>query len=147
MVTTALAFRLLDQVQIMTQGGPNGATATVISLALPAVFTRQQKARPTATTPVFFLQVLAVTLAAAPRSTPGRENTMLIQPGSPTAITDARRRAYRGSRRTALTSAIDPDDSVTLMAGYNPPGNRTAREAAITTRRIADRQRRCLGLA
>ncbi|MCG6861644.1 MAG: sugar ABC transporter permease [Chromatiaceae bacterium] len=61
LVTTILAFRLFDQVQIMTRGGPDGATTTVMYEAVQAVFTRQQVARASAMTVVFFLLVLAVT--------------------------------------------------------------------------------------
>ncbi|UHD18583.1 carbohydrate ABC transporter permease [Thiocapsa bogorovii] len=61
LVTSILAFRLFDQVQIMTRGGPNGATTTVMYEAVQAVFTRQQVARASAMTVVFFLLVLAVT--------------------------------------------------------------------------------------
>jgi len=61
MITTILAFRLFDQVQIMTRGGPNGVTTTVMYEAVQAVFTRQQVARASAMTVVFFLMVLAVT--------------------------------------------------------------------------------------
>ncbi|EGV17554.1 carbohydrate ABC transporter permease [Thiocapsa marina] len=61
LVTSILAFRLFDQVQIMTRGGPDGATTTVIYEAVQAVFTRQQVARASAMTVVFFLLVLALT--------------------------------------------------------------------------------------
>jgi multiple sugar transport system permease protein len=61
MITTILSFRLFDQVQIMTRGGPNGATTTVMYEAVQAVFTRQQVARASAMTVVFFLLVLLVT--------------------------------------------------------------------------------------
>jgi len=61
-ITTILSFRLFDQVQIMTRGGPNGATTTVMYEAVQAVFTRQQVARASAMTVVFFLLVLLVTL-------------------------------------------------------------------------------------
>jgi multiple sugar transport system permease protein len=60
-VTTILAFRLFDQVQIMTRGGPGDATTTVIFEAVRAAFERQQVARGAAMTVVFFLVVLAVT--------------------------------------------------------------------------------------
>ena len=63
-VTTILAFRLFDQVQILTQGGPNNATTTVMYEAVTAAFTRQQVARACAMTVVFFLIVLGVTIAA-----------------------------------------------------------------------------------
>lgn len=62
LVTTILAFRLFDQVQIMTQGGPVNATTTVMFETVRAAFARQQVARASAMTVVFFLIVLAVTL-------------------------------------------------------------------------------------
>ncbi len=62
LVTTILAFRLFDQVQIMTRGGPDNATTTVMYEMVQAVFTRQQVARASAMTVVFFLLVLLVTL-------------------------------------------------------------------------------------
>jgi len=62
LVTTILAFRLFDQVQIMTRGGPDDATTTVMYEMVQAVFTRQQVARASAMTVVFFLLVLLVTL-------------------------------------------------------------------------------------
>ena len=61
LITTILAFRLFDQVQIMTRGGPDHATTTGMYEAVQAVFTRQQVARASAMTLVFFLLVLAVT--------------------------------------------------------------------------------------
>jgi multiple sugar transport system permease protein len=62
LVTTILAFRLFDQVQIMTQGGPNNASTTVMYETVQAAFSRQQVARGSAMTVVFFLIVLLVTL-------------------------------------------------------------------------------------
>jgi multiple sugar transport system permease protein len=62
LVTTILAFRLFEQVQIMTHGGPRDATTTVMYEAVQAAFTRQQVARGAAVTVVFFLVVLLVTL-------------------------------------------------------------------------------------
>jgi len=62
LVTTILAFRLFDQVQIMTRGGPDYATTTVMYETVQALFTRQEVARASAMTVVFFLLVLAVTL-------------------------------------------------------------------------------------
>lgn len=62
LITTLLAFRLFDQVQIMTRGGPDNATTTVMYETVQAVFSRQQVARASAMTVVFFLLVLAVTL-------------------------------------------------------------------------------------
>jgi len=60
LVTTILSFRLFDQVQIMTHGGPRNATATLMFEAVRAVFERQQLARGAAITVVLFLVVLAV---------------------------------------------------------------------------------------
>jgi multiple sugar transport system permease protein len=61
LVTTILAFRLFEQVQIMTHGGPRHATTTVMYQAVQAAFTRQQVARGAAITVIFFLVVLLVT--------------------------------------------------------------------------------------
>ncbi|TNF96067.1 MAG: sugar ABC transporter permease [Gammaproteobacteria bacterium] len=63
LVTTILAFRLFEQVQIMTQGGPRHATTTVMYEAVQAAFTRQQVARGAAITLIFFIVVLLVTFA------------------------------------------------------------------------------------
>jgi len=60
LVTTILAFRLFDQVQIMTQGGPHDATSTVMFEAVDAAFARQQVARGAAMTVVLFLVVLLI---------------------------------------------------------------------------------------
>jgi len=62
LVTTILAFRLFDQVQIMTQGGPLNATTTAMYEAVQAAFTRQQVARGAAITVVLFVIVLIITL-------------------------------------------------------------------------------------
>ncbi|MCG6936697.1 MAG: sugar ABC transporter permease [Gammaproteobacteria bacterium] len=62
LVTTILAFRLFDQVQIMTQGGPQHATTTVMYEAVNAAFAGQQVARGAAMTVVFFTIVLLITL-------------------------------------------------------------------------------------
>ena len=62
LVTTILAFRLFDQVQIMTQGGPHNATTTVMFEAVQAAFTRQQVARGAAMTVVLFLLVLSISV-------------------------------------------------------------------------------------
>ena len=61
LVTTMLAFRLFDQVQIMTQGGPQQATTTVMFEAIQAAFERQQVARGAAMTVVLFGIVLIIT--------------------------------------------------------------------------------------
>ncbi len=62
LVTSILAFRLFDQIWILTQGGPNRATTTIIFETVRAVFKRQDVARGSAMSVVFFLVVLAVTL-------------------------------------------------------------------------------------
>lgn len=62
LVTCILAFRLFDQVQILTQGGPHDATTTVVYKAITAAFSRQQVARACAMTVVFFVVVLIITL-------------------------------------------------------------------------------------
>ena len=62
MVTTILAFRLFDQVQIMTQGGPRYATTTVMYEAVNAAFASQQVAKGAAMTVVFFTIVLGLSL-------------------------------------------------------------------------------------
>jgi multiple sugar transport system permease protein len=61
-VTTILAFRVFDQVRIMTQGGPENHSATVVFAAVQAAFDRAQVAKGMAMSVVFFLIVLAVTL-------------------------------------------------------------------------------------
>ncbi|TVR50220.1 MAG: sugar ABC transporter permease [Puniceicoccaceae bacterium] len=62
LVTTILAFRLFDQVDILTRGGPNNATTTVMFEGVTSAFRRQQVARAAAITVVFFVIVLAITL-------------------------------------------------------------------------------------
>ena len=61
-VTTILAFRVFDQVRIMTQGGPENHSATVVFAAVQAAFDRAQVSRGMAMSVVFFLVVLAITL-------------------------------------------------------------------------------------
>ncbi len=61
LVTTILAFRLFEQVQIMTRGGPNHATTTVMYEAVQAAFSRQQVAKGAAISVIFFLLVLLIT--------------------------------------------------------------------------------------
>lgn len=62
LVTMILAFRLFDQVQIMTQGGPNKATTTVMYETVHTAFGRQQIAPASAMTVVLFLVVLLLTV-------------------------------------------------------------------------------------
>jgi multiple sugar transport system permease protein len=64
MVTAILAFRVFDQVQILTQGGPLKATTTVIYEAYTTAFGRLQVGRAYAMTVVFFLLVLVITAVA-----------------------------------------------------------------------------------
>jgi multiple sugar transport system permease protein len=61
LVTTILAFRLFDQVQIMTQGGPHNATTTAMYEAVQTAFSRQQVAKGAAITVVLFAIVLFIT--------------------------------------------------------------------------------------
>lgn len=62
LVTSILAFRLFDQIKIMTHGGPNDATTTVMYEAVKAAFEQQKMAKGAAMTVVFFLVVLAITI-------------------------------------------------------------------------------------
>ncbi|MEB3826536.1 carbohydrate ABC transporter permease [Phormidium sp. CCY1219] len=62
LVTSILAFRLYDQIEIMTQGGPLDATTTVMYEAVTAAFEQQKMAKGAAMTVVFFLIVLAITI-------------------------------------------------------------------------------------
>lgn len=63
LITTILAFRVFDQVQIMTRGGPNRATTTVMYEAVQAAYARQQVGYAAAMTVVFFVCVLIIALA------------------------------------------------------------------------------------
>lgn len=62
LVSSILAFRLFDQVKIMTQGGPNDATTTVMFEAVRAAFEQQKMAKGSAMTVVLFLIVLGITI-------------------------------------------------------------------------------------
>ncbi|MCO5799718.1 MAG: sugar ABC transporter permease [Dolichospermum sp. OL03] len=62
LVTSILAFRLFDQIKIMTEGGPNNATTTVMYEAVKAAFEQQKMAKGAAMTVVFFLVVLVITI-------------------------------------------------------------------------------------
>jgi multiple sugar transport system permease protein len=61
LVTMILAFRLFDQVQIMTQGGPHNASTTVMYESVKAAFSRQQIGKGSAMTVLLFLIVLLLT--------------------------------------------------------------------------------------
>ncbi len=62
LVTTILSFRVFDQVQIMTRGGPNNASTTVMYEAVQTAFARLQVAKGSAMTVVLFVIVLLCTL-------------------------------------------------------------------------------------
>ncbi len=62
MMTTILAFRLFDQVYILTQGGPENATTTVMYQAVSTAFDEADVGRAAAMTVVLFVIVLALTL-------------------------------------------------------------------------------------
>jgi len=61
-LTAILSFRLFDQVRILTRGGPQERTTTVMYEAVTAAFDRQQIALSAAMSVVFFLTVLAISL-------------------------------------------------------------------------------------
>jgi len=63
MVTTILAFRLFDQVWILTQGGPQDATTTVMFESFVAARERNQVGLGAAMAVVFFALVCLVALA------------------------------------------------------------------------------------
>jgi len=62
MVTTILSFRVFDQVYIMTGGGPQEATTTVMYQAVTTAFGANNVGRASAITVLFFLIVLTITL-------------------------------------------------------------------------------------
>lgn len=62
MVTSILAFRLFDQVYILTAGGPQNSTTTVMYQAVTTAFDQNNVGRASAITVVFFLIVLSLTL-------------------------------------------------------------------------------------
>lgn len=62
MVTTIFAFRLFDQVYIMTQGGPENSTTTVMYQTVTTAFNQGNIGRASAMTVIFFVIVVGVTL-------------------------------------------------------------------------------------
>jgi multiple sugar transport system permease protein len=66
-ITVILSFRLFDQIRILTRGGPQERTTTVMYEAVTAAFDRQQVALSAAMSVVFFLVVLSVSLAGRRR--------------------------------------------------------------------------------
>ncbi|RMF83609.1 MAG: sugar ABC transporter permease [Nitrospirae bacterium] len=71
LATTLLALRLFDQVQILTRGGPRGATTTVVYEAVVAAFERGEVGRGAAMT-VLFCCAAALLAAAQHRLLAGR---------------------------------------------------------------------------
>ncbi len=59
-VTTILAFRLFDQVDILTKGGPRLATTTVMYETVRTTFAEARVARAAAMTVIFFLIVVVL---------------------------------------------------------------------------------------
>jgi multiple sugar transport system permease protein len=62
-VTTMLAFQLFDQVYLLTQGGPGDATTTMVYQAVTDAFIENNVGQAAAVTVLFFVVVLAITLA------------------------------------------------------------------------------------
>lgn len=62
LVTTIFAFQLFDQVYIMTDGGPDGATTTVMYQAVTTAFDENNIGKGAAITVVFFVIVLFLTV-------------------------------------------------------------------------------------
>jgi len=62
LVTTIFSLRLFDQVYIMTKGGPQNATTTVMYQTVTTAFAENNVGKAAAMTVVFFIIVLAVTL-------------------------------------------------------------------------------------
>ncbi len=60
--TTILAFRVFTQIDVMTRGGPENATRSVVYHAVDEGFRKQQIGYGSAVTVVFFVVVLAVAL-------------------------------------------------------------------------------------
>lgn len=61
LMTTILAFRVFDQVQILTHGGPAGATSTLMFELVRSAFERLQMGRACALTVVFVVIVVLLT--------------------------------------------------------------------------------------
>ena len=62
LVTTIFAFRLFDQVYILTNGGPQNATTTVMYQAVTSAFSTGNVGRGAAVTIVFVLIVVVITV-------------------------------------------------------------------------------------
>ena len=61
-VTTIFSFRLFDQVYIMTRGGPNNSTSTVMYQAVTSAFVENNVGRGAAMTVVFVLVIVVITV-------------------------------------------------------------------------------------
>ncbi len=62
LVTTIFSLRLFDQVFILTQGGPNDATTTIMFQAVDLAFKQDNIGRASAVTVVFMVIVVVITL-------------------------------------------------------------------------------------
>ena len=62
LVTMIFSFRLFDQVYIMTQGGPDNSTTTVMYQAVTTAFDENNVGRGAAISVVFFIIVLLITV-------------------------------------------------------------------------------------
>jgi multiple sugar transport system permease protein len=62
LATTILAFKLFDQVWIMTEGGPQNASMTTMVYAVEQGWSRGKIGYASAVTVVFFLIVLVVSI-------------------------------------------------------------------------------------
>lgn len=61
-VTTIFSFRLFDQVYIMTRGGPENSTSTVMYQAVTSAFVENNVGRGAAMTVVFVLVIVVITV-------------------------------------------------------------------------------------
>lgn len=61
-VTTIFSFRLFDQVYIMTRGGPNNSTSTVMYQAVTSAFVENNVGRGAAMTVVFVVVIVVITI-------------------------------------------------------------------------------------
>ncbi len=62
-ITTILAFRLFDQVYVMTNGGPLDSTQTLMLLLVDVGYARQRIGQGSAIAVIFFVIVLSISLA------------------------------------------------------------------------------------
>jgi multiple sugar transport system permease protein len=62
MVTTIFSLRLFDQIYIMTRGGPQNSTTTVMYQAVTTAFEKGNVGNAAAITVIFFILVLAIAL-------------------------------------------------------------------------------------